>query len=108
MLTHARVRELLKLYAEGWTLGPLAQRYEVSMATVSRVLTGKIWTDVTGGRNVSRTGRDTEARVAYIEARLQQGCRNHAKIAEELGISRQAVAKLISTRNLGGNSCSVA
>lgn len=36
---------------------------------------------------------DSEFRRVYIEARLDQGCDNMSLIAQELGISRQAVAK---------------
>lgn len=108
MLTNGRVRELIQLYDGGWELPALADRYGVSTPTVSRVLTGKTWGHVTGGRNVSRNGKVTEYRCAHIEARLDQGCRNYSIIASELGITRQAVAKLIRNKGLGGTSCSVA
>jgi|SRR5690606_10310439 len=108
VLTEEKVRELVRLYDEGAELPALAERYGVSLPTVSRVITGKTWAHVTGGRNVSRQGRMTDYRAAYIEARLDQGCRNYSIIGRELGITRQAVAQLIRNRNLGGTQCSVA
>ena len=108
MLTQGRVRELVQLYDDGWELPALADRYDVSTPTVSRVLTGKTWAHVTGGRNVSRQGRITDYRAAYIEARLDQGCRNYSIIGRELGITRQAVRKLIVNKGLGGSECSAA
>lgn len=103
MLTPARVRELLHLYEKGWEIGALAERYGVSRPTVSRVLTGITWAEVTGGRNVSRAGKLTQYRCAYIEARLDQGCRNLSLIAADLGISRQAVSKLVKNKGLGSH-----
>jgi hypothetical protein len=108
MLNTERVRELVQLYDDGWELPALAERYEVSLPTVSRVITGKTWAHVTGGRNVSRQGRITDYRAAFIEARLDQGCRNYSIIGRELGITRQAVAQLIRNRNIGGANCSAA
>lgn len=98
MLTQARVKELLHLYTEErWELPALARRYGVTVPTVSRVVTGKTWTEITGGRNVSRAGERARYRRAYVLGRLDQGCTNHAVIANELGISRQAVRKIIDT-----------
>src|SRR5690606_26272380 len=101
-MTPKRVMELIELYEDGWSLPALAVRYGVSVSTVSRIVTGKTWTDITGGRNRSRAGQTTEYRVAHISARLEQGCRSTSGIAKELGISRQAVSKLIDSRNLKG------
>lgn len=103
MLTEDRVRELLQLYDHGCEIPELAARYEVSSSTVSRVLTGKTYGEITGGRNVSRKGHVTRYRCAHIETRLDQGCRNLTLIGAELGISRQAVAKLIKNKGLGGH-----
>lgn len=108
MLTEGRVLELIRLYDEGWELPELAARYGVSVPTASRVVTGKTWSEVTGGRNISRQGRVTEYRCAHIEARLDQGCRNYSIIGRELGITRQAVRKLIVNKGLGGIGCSAA
>lgn len=105
-MTPNGVRELITLYEQGWDLPPLAEKYGVTVATVSRIITGKIWQDVTGGINRSRAGKITEFRVNYIAARLDQGCRNLSIIADELGVSRQAVSSLIKRRNIGGTSCS--
>ena len=108
MLTEEKVRELIRLYDEGAELPALAERYGVTTVTVSRIITGKAWGHVTGGRNISRLGRVTDYRAAYIEGRLDQGCRNYSIIGRELGITRQAVSQLIKNRNLGGSQCSVA
>jgi len=99
-MTPIKVEQLVQLYEDGWHIAALAERFHVSQATVSRIITGKTWTRITGGKNRSRAGQTTAYRVAHIEARLEQGCRSHSVIAGELGISRQAVAKLINTRNL--------
>lgn len=99
-MTPKRVTELIELYDAGWEPPALAARYGVSPSTVSRIITGKTWTSVTGGKNRSRAGQTTAYRAAHIAARLEQGCRSHSVIAAELGISRQAVAKLINTRDL--------
>lgn len=100
-MTPKKVEQLVELYDAGWQIAALAERFHVSPATVSRIITGKTWTGVTGGKNRSRAGQTTAYRAAHIEARLEQGCRSHSVIAGELGISRQAVAKLINTRGLG-------
>lgn len=107
-MTPKKVSELLHLYEEGWELPALAERYHVSPSTVSRIITGKTWTEITEGKNRSRTGKLTEYRCAHISARLEQGCRSYSVIGRELGISRQAVAKLITTKGLGGSECSAA
>ena len=105
VLTESGVRELVQLYDAGEDLLSLAERYGVTRATVSRIITGHTWTHITGGVNRSRAGQATECRVAYIESRLRDGCRSPAIIGRELGISRQAVSKLIKTRGLGGRKC---
>jgi plasmid maintenance system antidote protein VapI len=100
-MTPKRVTELLHLYEiDGWEIPELARRYGVSVSTVSRIITGKTWKEITGGRNRSRAGNNTAYRVSHIEARLEQGCTSPTRIAKELGISRQAVAKLIRSHNL--------
>lgn len=104
-MTPKRVVELVALYDDGWSLPALSARYGVSVSTVSRIITGKTWGSVTGGRNRSRAGQTTDYRAAHIATRLEQGCRSHSVIAVELGISRQAVAKLIRTRNLEAKVC---
>ena len=98
------MKELLALYEAGWELAELADRYEVSVSAVSRVVTGKRWVEVTGGGNISRTGKASEYRWAYIEERLEQSWRNYSAIGRELGISRQAVRKLVRTRLSDGEN----
>lgn len=105
-LTQATVVELVQLYDNGAELPELAERYGVTRSTVSRIITGQTWQEVTGGKNRSRVGQTAEYRAAYIQARLEQGCRNYKTIADELGVTRQAVAKMVKKKGLGGNSCS--
>lgn len=106
MLTEPRVREMLRLYEnEGWSTTALAKRYKIAPATVSRIITGKTWVHVTGGRNRSRKGARTAYHVAHISARMEQGVTSPSVLADELGISRQAVSKLIHTKRLGARAC---
>lgn len=99
-LTEGQVRRLVDRYDSGANLAAVAAEFDVSAATVSRIITGKIWTSVTGGVNRSRHGEETAYRLAHVQSRIDQGCRNKAIIAAELGISRQAVDKIIRTNHL--------
>lgn len=104
-LTSPEVRAILCLYENcEWTTAELAEVFGVSTAAIHRAVTGKAWPDITHGQNISRVRKDTEFRCAVIEARLEQGVRNYRAIAEELGISRQAVSKLVRTKGLGGTA----
>ena len=47
-LTEAKVVELRKLKALGWTYPALAKRYGISRATVGAVLSGRTWGHVPG------------------------------------------------------------
>lgn len=101
MLTPGKVRELLKLYEGGMEPADLAVRYATSQVHVSRIVRGEAWTSVTGGVNRSRRDKTTEYRRAYIESRFEQGCKNPQMIGRELGISRQAVNKIIKRYSIG-------
>lgn len=101
MLTPVKVRELLKLYEEGAEPAVLAARYGTSEVHVSRIVRGQAWKSVTGGQNRSVRDRTTEYRRAYIESRFDQGCRKPQIIAAELGITRQAVNKIVARYNIG-------
>lgn len=97
MLTRDEVLEILRLYEQdGASVGSIARRYDKTEPTISRIITGKTWSTVTGGLNRSRAGKLAAYRRNYTLARWEQGCRNAARIAEELGISRQAVIKIVN------------
>lgn len=53
-LTDAKVLELRKLRSKGWKLVPLARRFGVSVAVVSKVSIGETWAHVGGPRDTSR------------------------------------------------------
>lgn len=99
-LTAESVAELVQLYDAGMELPELAERYGVTRSTVSRIITGQTWAEVTGGRNRSRAGQVSQYRAAWVAARIEQGCRNYQLIAQELGITRQAVAKIVDRKGL--------
>ena len=90
-----KVRDLLRRYEDGCSARDLEVLYGLSQSTVSRIITGRIWKGVTGGVNRSRAGEETDSRMEYVSARIDQGCTNKSLIAEELGITRQSVEKLI-------------
>lgn len=103
-LNERKVRAILLLYrVDNWTASELAELFGVSLEAISKVITGRTWVSVTGGKNVSRHRRDTTYRIEYIRGRLDQGCNNQGIIARELGITRQAVGQLIKNHIAGGN-----
>ena len=94
------------LYTEkNWGAIELAELFGVSDKTVGHIINGRTWKSITGGINISRYGRNTEFNCSYISERLEQGCTNYQTIANELGITRQAVGQLIRTKNLGDVTC---
>lgn len=107
MLNHESVMRMRQLYTEeAWTQTKLAKHFQVSQMTVSNVLTGRTWSSVTGGQNVSRYRRTTQFHCDYIQERIQKGITNYQTIGDELGITRQAVRQLIKKKGLtGGHAC---
>lgn len=90
------------LYTEHqWPVSRISALFNVSNERISHVITGRTYRRVTGGVNASRHSREaTEYRITVIEVRLQQNW-TYQKIADELGITRQAVYKLIKTYKIG-------
>lgn len=113
-LTSGQALRIYTLYKEGAEPKALAAEYRTTLANVTRIVRGQIWADVTGGRNISRHDAMVEFRTAYISGRWDQGCRSQAVLAEELGISRQAINRFMIRHSLGHHartqeaSCSVA
>jgi hypothetical protein len=101
VLTSGQVRQLYQLYEEGAEAKVLAEHFGTTLANVTRIVRGQIWAEVTGGRNISRHDSKVTFRKAYIQARWDQGCRSQAVLADELGISRQAVNRFMIRHSLG-------
>lgn len=114
VLTSAQALRIYRLYEEGAEPKVLAQTYQTTLANVTRIVRGQIWADVTGGRNISRHDAMVAFRTAYISGRWDQGCRSQAVLADELGISRQAINRFMIRHRLGHHArtqeapCSVA
>jgi predicted transcriptional regulator len=108
MLKPDTVAAIRLLYSsdEEWTVGRIADALGVSGETVSKIITGRTWKEITGGVNISRRTAATALHLTVIEARMSQGVTNYQKIADELGITRQAVGKLVRKHGIGGRSCS--
>lgn len=104
VLTSAAAAHIYRLYDAGAAPKVLAEQYGTTLANVTRIVRGQIWADVTGGRNISRHDALVRFRTAYISGRWDQGCRSQAMIAEELGISRQAVNRFMIRHRLGHHS----
>lgn len=100
-LTGAEALRLYQLYEEGADAKQLADRFGTTLATVSRIVRGQTWGEVTGGRNISRHDALVAFRKAYISGRWDQGCRSQAVLAAELGISRQAINQFMIRHQLG-------
>lgn len=100
-LTSGSALRIYTQYAEGAEPKALAEAFGTSIATVTRIIRGQIWAEVTGGRNISRYDAMVAFRKAYIQARFDQGCRSQAVLAGELGISRQGINRFIKIHNLG-------
>lgn len=111
VLTSGQVQRLYRRYAAGAEPKVLAQEYHTTLANITRIVRGQTWAEVTGGRNISRHDAMVAFRTAYISARWDQGCRSQAMLAEELGISRQAINRFMIRHRLGHHvkeaSCSV-
>lgn len=101
VLTSAAVLKLYRLYEAGAEPKALAEQFGTTMANVTRIVRGQSWASVTGGRNISRYDAMVAFRTAYISARWDQGCRSQSKIADELGITRQAVNRFMIKHQLG-------
>jgi plasmid maintenance system antidote protein VapI len=101
VLTAGDVALLYQLYGEGSEAKELAQQFGTTISTVTRIIRGQVWTEVTGGRNISRYDAMVAFRCAYITARWDQGCRSQAALAAELGISRQAINRFMIRHQLG-------
>lgn len=100
-LTSGTARRIYQLYEGGAEVAALVEAFETSTATVTRLIRGQVWTEATGGRNISRADRHIAERKAYIQGRWDQGCRAPGALAAELGISRQAVHKFMRKHKLG-------
>lgn len=87
-LTPDGVRALLAAYEGGAAVKDLAARYGVTDVAVWHILSGRNWKSVTGGVDVRRGRRDTQA---YVARRLAEGARN-TEIAAELGVTPEAVS----------------
>lgn len=95
-LTEDQVRAIWLLYQHGdWRHRQLADMFGTSIASVSKIVNGRTWRHITGGRNISRHGEESEYRDAHITARLEQGVTSYTQIGRELGITRQAVAQRV-------------
>lgn len=46
-LNDKKIRNIRKLYSNGWPQRIIAEHYSVSQPTISDILTGKTWTHVT-------------------------------------------------------------
>lgn len=101
VLTSGQAHRIYRLYEEGAEPKILAAQFGTTLANVTRIVRGQIWADVTGGRNISRHDSMVAFRTAYISGRWDQGCRSQAVIAEELGISRQAINRFMIRHSLG-------
>lgn len=112
VLTSGQALKLYRLYEAGAEPKVLAEHFGTTLANVTRIVRGQIWGEVTGGRNISRRDATVAFRKAYIQGRWDQGCRSQAIIADELGISRQAINRFMIRHQLGHHakeaSCSVA
>lgn len=100
-LTCGDVKKIYRLYGDGLEVKVLAERFGTSVANVTRIIRGQSWQEVTGGRNISRHDAMVAFRKAWISARWEQGCRSQAVLAEELGVSRQALNKFMIRHGLG-------
>lgn len=86
-----QVREMVRLHAEDeWTCARIAAAFRAHAATVSAILHGHLYTDVTGGLNVSRAHAVSAHRQAVVADGIAQG-RTQTAIARELGITPSAV-----------------
>lgn len=101
VITSGQALRIYRLYEEGFEPKVLAAEYRTTLTTVTRIVRGHAWADVTGGRNISRHDAMVAFRTAYISGRWDQGCRSQAVIAEELGISRQAINRFMIRHSLG-------
>lgn len=104
VLTSAEALRIYRQYENGAEPKDLARRYRTTRTTVTRIVRGQVWADVTGGRNISRHDAMVSFRTAYISGRWDQGCRSQAMLAEELGISRQAINRFMIRHQLGHHS----
>lgn len=100
-LTSGNVLKIYQRYAAGEQPKVLAAQYRTTLANITRIVRGQSWTEITGGRNISRQDAKVSFRTAYVQARWDQGCRSQAIIAEELGISRQALNQFMIRHHLG-------
>lgn len=95
-LTPDQVQAIWTLYqVGGWRLRQLAEMFGTSIGSVSKIINGRTWQQITGGVKVSRHGKDSEYRDAHIAARLAQGVTSYTQIGRELGITRQAVSQRV-------------
>lgn len=105
VLTPDQVRAIRASYSsEGLMLADIADRYDVSIATVWRVCAGQTYRSVHGGTSVLRTSAMSAKRSAIVAARRDQGM-TLSGIARELGISRQAVARYDRITEGAGPAC---
>jgi len=66
-LSEEKVREIVRLTAEGWTTTELAEEYGVWPLTINKVLTRQSWKDVTAGLEIRRPTRDAWAAGIHSE-----------------------------------------
>ncbi|RLC72469.1 MAG: hypothetical protein DRI81_16345 [Chloroflexi bacterium] len=102
-LTDADVLEIRRIYQAG--MGPaLAKRYNVSVNTIIRVVTGHRFGHLPGACKVNYRGENhrnaklTEASVREIRTLAEQGY-TQAKIAAYFGISRSHTGNIIRREN---------
>lgn len=101
MLTRGDIIKIYRLYEGGAETKDLAPMFGTSVANVTRIIRGQSWQEVTGGKNISRHDAMVTFRKAWVQARWEQGCRSQAVLADELGVSRQALNKFMIRHQLG-------
>jgi len=109
-LKAVEVKRILALYQSGISQGELASRFGVAQQTVGKIVQGKRWVEITGGRNISqgpravRGERNVNARITYaiageIRNRYSVGGVSQQSLAAEYGIAQTGVSRIV--RGLG-------
>lgn len=108
--TDAEVRKIREEYADGETVSTLTDKYDSSMGTISRIVTGKTYPDAGGPTDVdthdrmARRGSDAnsakltadevrEIRRMYAERDLTM-----AEVGEEFGVSSTTVCDIVNRK----------
>jgi endogenous inhibitor of DNA gyrase (YacG/DUF329 family) len=113
-LTDADVSEMMNLYATGsWTAKDLAKRYGVAKSSILRILKGETWAHIErpnadvvrqqaeANKLIRARGEDaglaklTNAQIREIYDRFSAGGINQTRLAEEYGVCRSTVGKIL-------------